>query len=106
MERAIGDERAVYERWHRSADACLTASQFKSLALEEVGCARAGDDPRPLPAPAQVDCAAGTYFFVREDGHVSGCRPTCTPSEACDDGSTCSSVGSAAGGPAHEAFCE
>jgi hypothetical protein len=106
VELAIGDARAVYERWHESADACRVETQFETTAFEAVGCAHAGDDPRPLPGAARAECPPGTFFFVRQDGHVSGCRPTCTVAEDCDDGSRCSGTGSSAGGPIQEPFCE
>ena len=106
VEVAIGDARAAYERWHHSADACRADSQFETPAIEAAGCTRAEGNPQALPAPARVDCPAGTFFFVREDGHVSGCHPTCTVSEDCDDGSRCSATGSSVGGPILEPFCE
>jgi hypothetical protein len=106
VERAIADERAVYQRWHESAEACRTETQFETPIFEETGCVSAANDPQPLPVASQVDCPAGTFFFVRQDGHVSGCRQTCTVSEDCDDGSRCSSIGTAAGGPVLESFCE
>jgi hypothetical protein len=106
VDLAIGDARAAYERWHQSADACRTETQFEALAFEAVGCAHAEDDPRPLAVAARVDCPAGAFFFVREDGHVSGCHPTCTVPQDCDDGSSCSSTGSAVRGPILEPFCE
>jgi hypothetical protein len=106
VAQAVGDERASYERWHESADACQNEAEYESYAFAEVGCARGEDGARALPAAARVDCPEGTFFFTRQDGHVSGCRQTCTVAEDCDDGSTCSSVGSAARGPVLETFCE
>jgi hypothetical protein len=106
VEVAIGNARAAYERWHHSADSCKADTQFETPAIEAAGCARAKDDPQPLPAPFRVDCPADFFFFVREDGHVSGCHPTCTVSEDCDDGAKCAATGSSVGGPILEPFCE
>ena len=106
VDLAIGDARALYERWHESADSCRAETQLETTSFEAVGCARPEDDPTPLPAAARVDCPADTFFFVRQDGHVSGCHSTCTVSEDCDDGLRCSGTGSSAGGPTLEQFCE
>jgi hypothetical protein len=106
VDLAIGDERASYERWHRSAEACRTEAQFESIVFAETGCVRAADNAPPLPAAHRVDCPEGMFFFTRQDGHVSGCHPTCTVSDDCDEGSQCSSIGSAPGGPVLEPFCE
>jgi hypothetical protein len=106
VQQAIANERAVYERWHEPADACRTEAEFKTSMFEAAGCAGADEDSRPLPLAARFDCPIGSFFFVRQDGRVSGCRSTCTVSEDCGEGSMCSSVGSAAGGPIQEPFCE
>jgi hypothetical protein len=59
-----------------------------------------------LPDSAAVECPAGEFFFVRRDGHVSGCHRDCTSSADCPSGSACESTGSVPGGPIEEPFCE
>jgi hypothetical protein len=74
--------------------------------LASAGCAHAGDDLSKLPPAVAAVCPAGEHFFVRRDGHVSGCHRECALPADCPGGSLCASIGSVAGGPTDQSFCE
>jgi hypothetical protein len=106
VDTALADARFVYENWHETADTCRATARSMAQEFDGVGCGVARPASASLPLAGQASCAAGEYFFVREDGHVSGCARTCTTSDDCDPGQRCSSTGSAARGPVGEFFCE
>jgi hypothetical protein len=106
VDRAVGNARASFEARPQPAEACERASVFRAELIASAGCAHAGGDSSKLPAAVPVECPTGEYFFMRRDGHVSGCHRDCALPADCPDGSRCASVGSAADGPIDEPFCE
>jgi hypothetical protein len=104
--RAVGNARAVFEARPDAAAACERAANFGRAAIGSAGCGDLNGDVRDLPASALAGCAPGEHFFVRRDGHVSGCHRDCTTTDDCPAGAKCESTGSAAGGPVDEPFCE
>lgn len=106
VDRAVGNARASFESRPLSAESCERAMVFRAEPFASTGCAHAGDDSRELPLAVAIECPPGEHFFVRRDGHVSGCHRDCTVTADCPDGSSCKSEGSAAGGPIDERFCE
>lgn len=106
VDRAVGNARASFEGRPHAAEACERASVFRADLIASSGCAHAGGDATKLPDATPAQCPEGEHFFVRRDGHVSGCHRDCTLPADCPDGSRCASLGSAAGGPIDEQFCE
>jgi len=106
VARAVGNARASFETRPEAAEACERAMVFRAELVASVGCTHAGGDARTLPPGVPVPCRPGEHFFVRRDGHVSGCHRDCTFPTDCPVGTSCNSVGSAAGGPIEEPFCE
>jgi hypothetical protein len=104
VDRAVSDARASFEERPQAAEFCERAMVYRAELMASVGCANAGSDA--LPHGARAECVPGEHFFVRRDGHVSGCRRECVVAADCADGSSCVAVGSAAGGPIDEHFCE
>lgn len=85
---------------------CEWAMAFRRLAVEQAGCADVASEPADLPASAAPGCAPGEHFFIRRDGWIVGCRRDCVRAQDCEPGRSCSSVGSAPGGPIDEPFCD
>jgi hypothetical protein len=106
VSRAVGNARFAFEGWSASAEVCEHAAYLRSAAFGSAGCQDLNGDVRDLPPAAAVECPEGEFFFVRIDGHVSGCHQDCITDEDCASGATCASTGSAAGGPIDEPFCE
>jgi hypothetical protein len=104
--RALSNARASFEARPDAAVACERVMAFRAELIASVGCTHAGGDARTLPPSVPAPCRPGEYFFVRRDGHVSGCHRDCTFPTDCPVGTSCKSVGSAAGGPIDEPFCE
>ncbi len=112
IERALGAARSTFESsasWgppHAMADYCQMAQTSRRAKFEQAGCADGAADIGVLPASAPADCAPEEHFFIRRDGRVIGCRPDCTSTQDCPQGSSCSSWGSAPGGPTDDLFCD
>jgi hypothetical protein len=106
IAQAIGNARASFEARPEAAESCERVQVFRAELIASAGCAHPGDAARNLPPSAPAPCRPGEHFFVRRDGHVSGCHRDCTVAADCPVGTSCTSVGSAAGGPIEEPFCE
>jgi hypothetical protein len=106
VDRAVGNARARFEARPNADEACEAAMVYRHELLGAAGCAHAFVDPLALPTSAIAECPPGEYFFVRRDGHVSGCHRDCSLRADCPEGSSCTATGSAAGGPIDEHFCE
>jgi hypothetical protein len=104
--RAVGNARASFEARPQAAEACERAMVFRAKLIASAGCAHPGGDARNLPLAVPAECPPGEHFFVRSDGHVSGCHRDCTVPADCPVGASCISEGSAADGPIDEPFCE
>ena len=111
VQRALGVARTVFESrspWDAGEDAsgyCGRAIAYRRPLLQQIGCDHVVASRSPPPA-VPLPCGADEHFFVRRDGHVSGCHPDCATNNDCPAGSDCKSVGTAAGGPIDELFCE
>ena len=111
VRRALGVARGVFEA-RAPGDAgedagayCGRALAYRNPLLQVSGCdhvVASSSLPPPQPSP----CGADEHFFMRRDGHVSGCHPDCVGDPDCPHGTTCRSIGTAAGGPIDEPFCE
>jgi hypothetical protein len=106
VERAVGNARAHIESWSQRDETCEQAMVHRSQAIGAAGCSHVPAATASLPASVRAECSPGEYFFVRRDGHVSGCQRDCTFTSDCPSGKRCESTGTAAGGPIDEAFCE
>jgi hypothetical protein len=65
-----------------------------------------GPDLVPAKPGVAPHCAAGEFFFVREDGRVAGCCHECSTDGDCANGERCKGIGSSVGGPTQQPFCE
>ncbi len=106
VARAVGNARASLAKRLGASESCNQTLTFRAARFASAGCASSDVSLSNLPPAAAIECPPGEFFFVRQDGHLSGCHRDCTVSADCPAGSTCSSVGSAAGGPTEEQFCE
>jgi len=106
VERAVGNTRARMERRPNAEQVCEAAMVYRRDLIGAAGCAHATPDVNALPASALATCGPGEFFFVRRDGHVSGCRRECALPSDCPAGTRCAPTGAAAGGPIDERFCE
>ena len=112
VQRALGVARGVFEARAPSdagdGDAgayCGRAIAYRRPLFQVSGCDNHVAS-RSLPPAQASPCAADEHFFMRRDGHVSGCHPDCAADADCAHGTTCKSIGTAAGGPIDEPFCE
>jgi hypothetical protein len=105
VEHAVSNARASFEAHPQRAESCERAMVYRHQLIASTGCAHAGEAPK-LPPGVAADCPPTEHFFVRQDGHVSGCHRDCTLPADCPGGSSCTGLGSAAGGPIDERFCE
>jgi hypothetical protein len=106
IDRAVSNTRASFTTRPKAAESCEHAVVFRTERFASAGCVDPGADARSLPPGVRAECAPGEFFFVRQDGHVSGCHRDCAVPEDCPSGSSCTASGSAAGGPIDEPFCE
>ena len=106
VTRAIANARYVMESRSDAAVACERGANLRRREIGSAGCSDLNGDMRDLPASAEIECGPDAHFFVRRDGRVSGCHHDCSSSDDCSAGEECNSIGSAAGGPIDEPFCE
>ena len=111
VRRALAVARGVFEA-HGPRDAgddiatyCGRAVAYRRPLFQASGCDHVVASSS-LPPAQPLPCPSDEHFFVRRDAHVSGCHPDCATDPDCPQGSTCKSIGTAAGGPIDEPFCE
>jgi hypothetical protein len=85
---------------------CKNDIRMRRSAIESAGCEGAVGRLADLPPSRPANCGPQEFFFVRSDGHVSGCRRDCVGSQDCPAGTSCTAIGFAPGGPLDEPFCE
>lgn len=106
VTRAVGNARAVFEAHPDAATTCERAASARRPEIGSAGCNDVNGDLRELPASSRAQCPPDEHFFIRRDGRVSGCHPDCATSDDCPRWQSCTGIGTAAGGPIDEPFCE